>query len=306
MSENEPIAGPMRAISRRTFLAGTGVAAAIPIAATGSGFDADRLSVEFHRIAIPGLDRKMTAIQISDLHADRAGSCSPLLRERVEARVRSLAPDWILATGDYITRPGDAIDEAAQWLAGLPAREGTYAVLGNHDTPPVRRALLKRGIAVLSNDWSKVHGMAIAGVGDLGRWPHKPQALLAKIPRGLGTVLLAHQPDSFWMYDEPVTLQLSGHTHGGQATLFGTVPIPQIMPHVQGLLMHVPRLERLARKHFLETRLGAWAGFFRRDDGSTLYVNRGLGRFKRISFYCPPELTVWELVPGEIDRRGRV
>ena len=41
---------------------------------------------------------------------------------------------------------------------------------------------------------------------------------------------------------------------------------------------------------------------YRRDDGSTLYVNRGLGRFERISFYCPPELTVWELVPSEDDR----
>jgi predicted MPP superfamily phosphohydrolase len=310
MSTNEPaidlVRTSGRAISRRDFLVGTGVAAALPLAATAWGCDADRLSVEHHHVVVPGLDRPMTAVQISDLHADRAGSCSPMLREQVEARLRSLTPDWILATGDYITRPGDAIDEPADWLAGLPAREGIYAVLGNHDTPPVKRALQRRGIAVLSNDWTKVRGMVIAGVGDLGRWPHKPQALLAKVPRGLGTVLLAHQPDSFWMYDEPVTLQLSGHTHGGQATLFGTVTAPRIMPHLQGLLMCVPRLEKLARKDFLETRRGAWAGFFRRGDGSTLYVNRGLGRFKRISFFCPPELTVWELVPGENDRGGRV
>jgi predicted MPP superfamily phosphohydrolase len=222
----------------------------------------------------------------------------------VEARIRDLAPDWIFATGDYVTRPGDAIDEAAQWLAGLPAREGIYAVMGNHDSPQVKQALLGHGVAVLSNYWTKVHGMVVAGVGDLGRWPHEPQVVLARVPRRLGTVLLAHQPDSFWMYDEPVTLQISGHTHGGQATLFGTVSVPGLVPHVRGLLMHMPELEPLARRQFLETRRGAWSGFFHRRDGSTLYVSRGLGRFRRISFYCPPEVTVWDLVPGEDDRGG--
>lgn len=294
-----------RGITRRKFLVGAGVAAGLPVVAGAWGYDPDWLSVEHHRVAIAGLDRPLTAVQISDLHADRAGSCSPLLRQRVEDHIRLLMPDWIFATGDFITTPGDSIDEAVRWVAGLPAREGIYAVMGNHDSPGVQRALEGWGIAVLNNAWTKVHGMAIAGVGDLARWPHHPQTVLAGVPRGLGTVLLAHQPDTFWMYDEPVTLQVSGHTHGGQATLFGTIPAPRIIPHLQSVLIHVPEFEKLAKKSFLETRHGAWSGFFRRDDGSTLYVNRGLGRFERISFYCPPELTVWELVPSE-DDRGRV
>ena len=37
----------------------------------------------------------------------------------------------------YITRPSDAIGDAAAWVAGLPAREGIYAVMGNHDSPEV-------------------------------------------------------------------------------------------------------------------------------------------------------------------------
>jgi predicted MPP superfamily phosphohydrolase len=69
-------------------------------------------------------------------------------------------------------------------------------------------------------------------------------------------------------------------------------------------MLHVPELETLARKGYMETRRGAWSGFFTREDGSTLYVNRGLGRFKRISFYCPPELTVWELLPYETALRS--
>ncbi|WP_406694168.1 metallophosphoesterase [Singulisphaera sp. Ch08] len=294
----EPTEPSRRKFTRRKLLVGTAVTVGVPVAATAWGYDPDWLNVQRHEVEVPGLQQPLKAIQVSDLHADRAGSCSQLLRDRVAEQVRRESADLILATGDYITRPGDAIDEAVAWVASLPARLGYYAVLGNHDSPEVKQALEAAGIAVLTNTWTMFHGMALAGVGDLSRWPHAPQTVLGEIPRGTGTVLLAHQPDSFWTYDEPITLQISGHTHGGQATLFGTIPAPQLMPHLKPLLMHIPKLEPIARRSYLETQRGAWSGFFRRPDGSTLYVNRGLGRFKRISFYCPPELTVWELVPA--------
>jgi len=219
------------------------------------------------------------------------------LRDRVAAEIRRLKPDVIFATGDYVTRPRDDITEAARWVAALPARDGIYAVMGNHDSPPVKRALQERGVAVLSNSWTKLHGMIVAGVGDLSRWPHEPQRVIAGIPRAVGTILLAHQPDTFWTYDEHVTLQISGHTHGGQVTVMGLCHAPQVLPNFKGWLLHVSRARAACQRELLETRHGAWSGFFDRDDGSLLYVNRGLGRFKRVSFYCPPELTVWELLP---------
>ena len=287
-----------RRISRRTWLLGAGGVLASPFVAAAWGYDPDWLVVRRHTVAVPGLKRPIKAAQVSDLHADRRGSCSPLLRDRVAEAVRLESPDLVLATGDYITRPGDSIEDAASWVASLEAREGVYAVMGNHDSRSVKVALEARGVMVLGNTWTRVHGMVIAGVGDLTRWPHEPQAVLRSIPPGSGTILLAHQPDSFWTYDKPVTLQLSGHTHGGQATLFGTIPAPRIIPFLKPWLMRVPALEPLARRSFLETRHGAWAGFFDRPDGSRLYVNCGLGRFKRLSIYCPPELTVWEFTPA--------
>jgi predicted MPP superfamily phosphohydrolase len=286
-------------ISRRRFLVGAAGASGLAVAAPVWGYDPDWLTVIHQKLQVPSLDRPLRAVQVSDLHLDRAGSCSPHLRDRVAAEIRGLKPDVIFATGDYVTGPRDDITEAARWVAHLPARDGVFAVLGNHDSPEVKQALQKCGVAVLSNSWTKLHGMIVAGVGDLSRWPHEPQRVIASIPRAVGTILLAHQPDTFWMYDEHVTLQMSGHTHGGQVTLMGLWPAPQILPFFKRLMLHVPELEPLARKDFLETRQGAWSGFFDRDDGSLLYVNRGLGRFKRVSIYCPPELTVWELLPYE-------
>jgi predicted MPP superfamily phosphohydrolase len=287
-----------RRISRRAILAAAGVVVVSPFAAAAWGYDPDWLVVRRYAVSVPRLDRVTRVVQVSDLHADQDGSCSPELREQVAEAVRRESPDWVFATGDYITRPGDSIEEATSWVAGLDAREGVFAVMGNHDSPPVKAVLVGKGVTVLSNAWTRVSGIAVAGVGDLSRWPHEPQKVLRTVPPGVGIVLLAHQPDSFWSYDVPVTLQLSGHTHGGQATLLGTIPAPRIIPLLKPLLMEVPALEPVARQSFLETRRGAWAGFFDRPDGSRLYVNRGLGRFKRLSFYCPPELTVWELTPA--------
>ncbi len=287
-----------RGISRRGILAAVGAAGLSPFAAAAWGYDPDWLEVRRYTVSVPGLNRVIRVAQVSDLHADQDGTCSLALRERVAEAVRRESPDWIFATGDYITRPGDSIDEATSWVAGLHSRMGVFAVLGNHDSPPVKASLLGKGITVLSNAWTRECGIAVAGVGDLSRWPHEPQKVLSSVPPGVSIVLLAHQPDSFWSYDVPVTLQFSGHTHGGQATLLGTIPAPKILPSLKPLLMKVPALEPVASMSFLETRRGAWAGFFDRPDGSRLYVNRGLGRFDRISFYCPPELTVWDLSPA--------
>ena len=231
-----------RRISRRAILAAAGVVVVSPFAAAAWGYDPDWLVMRRYAVSVPRLDRVTRVVQVSDLHADQDGSCSLRLRERVAEAVRRASPDWVFATGDYITRPGDSIEEAASWVAGLDAHEGVFAVMGNHDSPPVKAALVGKGVTVLGNAWTRVSGIAVAGVGDLSRWPHKPQKVLRTVPPGVGIVLLAHQPDSFWSYDIPVTLQLSGHTHGGQATLLGTVPATKIIPSLKPLLMKVPAL----------------------------------------------------------------
>ncbi len=219
-------AGSARSFNRRRFLAGASAAVATPALVTAWGYDPDRLTTERYQVSVPGLERPIVAVQISDLHADLAGSCSELLRQRVEAQIQQLRPDLILATGDFVTIPGDSIEEATRWVGGLYAPLGTYAVLGNHDSQAVIPALRHQGIAVLDNTWTKLHGMALAGVGDLSRGAGQAQEALKPIPRRLSTILMAHQPDAFWTYQHPVVLQVSGHTHGGQATLFGTISAP--------------------------------------------------------------------------------
>ena len=108
-------------------------------AAAACGYDPEWLVVRRYSVTVPRLDRVTRVVQVSDLHADQDGSCSLQLRERVAEVVRRESPDWVFATGDYITRPGDSLKDAASWVAGLDAREGIFRRDGQpRDTSPPR------------------------------------------------------------------------------------------------------------------------------------------------------------------------
>jgi uncharacterized protein len=48
---------------------------------------------------------------------------------------------------------------------------------------------------------------------------------LRKVTDDAPVVLLAHEPDIAWRVPARVSLQLSGHTHGGQVRMFGWSPM---------------------------------------------------------------------------------
>ena len=116
-----------RRISRRAILTAAGVVVVSPFAAAAWGYDPDWLVVRRYAVSVPRLDRVTRVVQVSDLHADQDGSCSLELRERVAEAVRRESPDWVFATGDYITRPGDSIEEATSWVAGLDAAPRAFS-----------------------------------------------------------------------------------------------------------------------------------------------------------------------------------
>ncbi|RYE47922.1 MAG: metallophosphoesterase [Hyphomicrobiales bacterium] len=201
---------------------------------------------------------KLRAAVIADLHA-----CEPWMDlQRIEAlcaQTQDLGVDIILLLGDYVSgmrlRTGQVANvEWASALGKLSAPLGVHAVLGNHDywedlafqldhsaTPLARTALHDAGIATYVNQAIRLekdgHGFWLAGLGDqMGILPggaHDGRhtsglddldGTLAQIPTGEPTLLLAHEPDIFPGVPDRVSLTLSGHTHGGQISLFGWRP----------------------------------------------------------------------------------
>lgn len=169
---------------------------------------------------------------VSDIHA------GPYLRrrgmDRLVARLNALEPDVLLLGGDYVG--GEA--HGARWfypaIAHAQARLCKIAVLGNHDVwegaGEARAGLAAAGFTLLENanvDARTPEGATLffGGVEDFRTGhPDVGKAALGIEP-GAFAVLVSHNPDVFATQLESTCevwdLALSGHTHGGQVTLFG-------------------------------------------------------------------------------------
>ncbi|HRZ18195.1 MAG TPA: metallophosphoesterase, partial [Candidatus Hydrogenedentes bacterium] len=187
--------------------------------------------VRRHELAFPDYPAgaaPLRAAFLTDFHLDRLASARRL--GRIVDRVNAEAPDIIFLGGDYADAKLERLDDCLSELARLKAPLGVWAVLGNHDHvhAPARvlSALREAGITPLENEgfWLDLGGgrIRIGGVADF--WHGRPDWEAAAGTAGPGDflLLLAHNPD----YTETlppgaVDLVLAGHTHDGQATVFG-------------------------------------------------------------------------------------
>jgi predicted MPP superfamily phosphohydrolase len=257
------------------------------------GFTVGQSHVAHTHLRIPLEDlsedlRGLRIVQTSDLHIGNGMQGRRL--ERLVARINALDPDLVALTGDLFDFDPSVLEQGARVLAGLRARYGVFAVLGNHDTytgtEKVVAALRDHapGLRLLRKEWVRVPVSAplyLAGVDDPGRgWVLRDvdlpdlQALAEKMPTDGPSVLLVHRPEAFPQAARlGFSLVLAGHTHGGQLAL----------PSVGGRL----NLARLVTRYH--------RGLFG-ENGSVLYVNRGAGvAGPALRINCPRELTTIEL-----------
>ena len=213
-------------------------AAAVPLLAllsTAVGFVNARrrarvVTVDVPIESLPAALDGFTIVQISDIHV------GPTIKQRyVDAivdAVNRLKPDLIAVTGDIVDGSVAQLSAHTRPLGRLSARYGAYLVTGNHEYysgadqwiaefERLGLHVLLNEHVVLDHDGARV---LIAGVTDYTAEhfdpSHRsdPAAALAGAPGDVRVrVLLAHQPRTApAAADAGFTLQLSGHTHGGQ------------------------------------------------------------------------------------------
>ena len=244
------------------------------------------------RVRVPELAPQLEGlrvVQITDLHIGNHLDGQRLSR-MVEC-TNALDPDVLVLTGDLFDFDPQPVEEGVRRLAALRARYGVYAVLGNHDhyvgADLVADAIarLAPNIRLLRNEIAKLPVAAplyLAGADDPGRdWSARGLALpglkaLAEARSDDGpTLLLVHRPEAFPQAAElGFPLVICGHTHGGQLAL----------PVARGRFNLASLVTRFTR------------GVYRLN-GSTLYVNRGLGvGGPALRIHCAREIATLELV----------
>jgi predicted MPP superfamily phosphohydrolase len=187
-------------------------------------------------------------VQLSDIHLHPYTEIDTVIKA-VE-RINALKPDLVAITGDFVYETAESIFELAPVLAEVKAKYGMYSILGNHD------------YWTLDDGWE--------GSPDLNA---AMETSISESP----TILLLHEPDfiSETAKDHRITLQLSGHTHGGQVRIPG---------------FGAPILPDYGRLYDY--------GLFRVNE-TWLYVNPGIGVIPPpVRFNCRPEITEFTLTRG--------
>jgi len=185
-----------------------------------------------HRLArLPPAFDGFTILHLSDLHLDGM----PELVDLILAALGDRRADLCVLTGDYRTELHGPIAPVMRSLgrlvAGLHARHGIVAILGNHDDCHMVAPIEEMGVTTLINETATIArgGSQILLVGtDDVHYYYTDQALhaLERAATAPFSIALIHSPE---LYDVAsglgIDLYLCGHTHGGQVCLPGGIPL---------------------------------------------------------------------------------
>lgn len=266
------------------------VLGALYVLFTGSMAGTDRLRVRRVTIEFADLPPAFDGYRIAQFTDAHLGSMQTELLSRAVGEMNSMRPDMIVFTGDLQNMRPQELPRHAPVLARLRAKDGVYSVLGNHDytqyvprLPEVRKRANERmtrsfeasvGWNLLLNDRRVIRrggdSIVIAGEENDGKPPFPQKADLRRTLRGIGrrafVVMLQHDPSAWRRSILPgshAQLTLSGHTHGGQMSLFGLRPT--------------------------ELSGSPDAGLYA-EGARRLYVSTGLGGFVPFRFHMDPEV----------------
>lgn len=264
--------------SRRQVLKGLGLGiTAGTLSPLYARHQAYNLKLERHDLTLPKWNASGLRVAVlSDFHLTGAAQTDRAIAAAQMAFAEK--PDIVVVCGDFIEHDlPQELDNTKRFLAAFDqATCPCVGVLGNHDywslatedlVATIRRSRLK----LLRNEIFELDGVSIAGVDDFigsrAKFDFYPPGRVSK-----SLISLMHEPDIVKRQPRHVSLQLSGHSHGGQVCL----------PFGQHL--HTPGFA----KQYI-------AGFYPHAK-VPLYVTRGIGTTGvDYRLFCDPEVSLLTL-----------
>lgn len=228
-------------------------------------------------------------VQISDLHINRIQKVHHKIVKALELH----KPEIVVITGDAVDK-AESLPLLSQFLVMIPEEITIISIMGNWEhwaeIPPayMKEFYSRHNAELLINETAQIfHNddtILISGLDDqLGGIPSLTDALDSVTP-SKNHIILAHCPDDYIKKEiqnlnllnkehninsYSISATLSGHTHGGQITLFGK---PLFLPHGSN---------------------GHASGWY---DENSIYVSRGVGSsILPIRFMAKPEITLFTM-----------
>lgn len=243
--------------------------------------NAERIQLRHNRFVLPDLPTSFegfTILHLSDLHVDM----NPGAMQRMTEILPGLKYDICVLTGDFRGNTFGPFDATLLGMMRLRSHlnESVYGVLGNYDSVRMLPELENMGIRMLLNESETIargnQRVHLAGVDDAHYFSTADlEQAASRIPSSEFSILLSHTPEIYRQAAHTgFKLLLSGHTHGGQVCLPGSIPIIT-------LSSDLPR----------HMAAGPW-----RYEMMAGYTSVGVGSsVVPIRFNCPPEITLHHL-----------
>ena len=221
--------------------------------------------VEFASADLPAAFDGYRIVQFSDAHVgSMTGSRQEMVQQLIDS-VNAQHPDMIVFTGDMQNITPDELIPSMLYFRQLLAYDGVYAVLGNHDYAVyqncddaeknnncllTKEVIRKMGFDLLLNEHRIIHrdsdSIVVAGMENWGKAERAPKE--GDVKKTLNSpfstlnsqfvLMLQHDPTCWREKILPecnAQLTLSGHTHGGQFSLFGWSPVALTYDEWQGM-----------------------------------------------------------------------
>lgn len=235
-------------------------------------------------------------VAVSDIHGGSNAVTEEKLRQIV-AGINAQNADVVVFLGDYVSqRHFDRaqlkmpVETIAGNLAGIRAKYGTFAVLGNHDVwygeSDVKTALSRAGFRVLENELAFIdrdgQRLRVLGLKDhtkIKKWnsfSEDVREVLEENDQSGDVIVLEHSPDILPIItgdlsvSDDLKLMIAGHTHGGQVRF----------PLIGSLIVPSSYGQKYARGHVKENNLD-------------IFITTGIGTsILPFRFLVPPEIAV--------------
>ncbi|UTB33633.1 MAG: metallophosphoesterase [Methanobacterium sp. ERen5] len=197
----------------------------IVLSALLSGYsliNSGHIDIKHVNIPLNGLERKVRAVQLSDIHIGSIRN-SEYLEEVVE-KTNKIDPELVLITGDMVD--GSARLHTHTFNAINQLKAPVFFIMGNHETyeglDEVLRVLRGVKMKILRDQMVEFNGIQIIGVEYSFERNHMKNVLSkVDIDQSKPSIVLYHTPTELEATaDAGVGLQLSGHTHAGQMLPF--------------------------------------------------------------------------------------
>lgn len=216
---------------------------------------------------------------ISDIHYPSLFNRKRL--EKLTGRLRKESPDLLLLGGDYVTSE-IYLNELFDSLSAVNPKDGIYAVFGNHERrykDAAMQAMHDFDVNLLADTVVTIERVPdviyLAGIYDSFVYDSLVVQPAELVDNDAFVMLLCHTPDYAERSSTTADLVFSGHTHGGQVSLFG---------------LYTPVKNTQYGKRFLR-------GMNRTTSGASVITTTGVGTSRRkVRFCVPSEIVIVTLM----------